>query len=113
MAAAVGRRGRGFHDAVDRYAPTLMPIVAVYFAAHYLLYLVTYGQLTWKVIIDPLERDWVPDLGVWTGYPSGAAWAFQVTVIVLGTRVRDLRRAPHRARSRLAAAARPSGCRRP
>ena len=33
VAAAVGRRGRGFHDAVDRYAPTLMPIVAVYFAA--------------------------------------------------------------------------------
>ena len=84
VAAAVGHRGRGFHDAVDRYAPTLMPIVAVYFAAHYLLYLVTYGQLTWKVIVDPLERDWVPDLGVWTGYPSGAAWSFQVTVIVLG-----------------------------
>jgi hypothetical protein len=84
VAAAVGRRGRGFHDAVARYAPTLMPIVAVYFAAHYLLYLVSYGQLTWKVIVDPLERDWVPDLGIWTGYPAGAAWAFQVGVIVLG-----------------------------
>ena len=84
VAAAVGRRGRGFHDAVGRYAPTLMPIVAVYFAAHYLLYLVSYGQLTWKVIVDPLERDWVPDLGIWTGYPAGAAWVFQVGVIVLG-----------------------------
>ena len=84
VAAAVGRRGRGFHDAVARYAPTLMPIVAVYFAAHYLLYLVSYGQLTWKVVVDPLERDWVPDLGIWTGYPAGAAWAFQVGVIVLG-----------------------------
>ncbi len=84
VAAAVGRRGRGYRDAVARYAPTLMPIVAVYFAAHYLLYLVTYGQLTWKVIVDPLERDWVPDLGIWTGYPSGAAWTFQVTIIVLG-----------------------------
>jgi hypothetical protein len=61
-----------------------MPIVAVYFAAHYVLYLVSYGQLTWKVIVDPLERDWVPDLGIWTGYPAGMAWAFQVTVIVLG-----------------------------
>jgi hypothetical protein len=61
-----------------------MPIVAVYFAAHYLLYLVAYGQLTWKVILDPFERDWVADLGIWTGYPSGLAWAFQVTVIVLG-----------------------------
>lgn len=84
VAAAVGSRGGGFHDAVSRYAPTLMPIVAVYFAAHYLLYLVSYGQLTWKVIVDPLERDWVPDLGIWTGYPAGMAWAFQVTVIVLG-----------------------------
>jgi hypothetical protein len=84
VAAAVGSRGRGFHDAVARYAPTLMPIVAVYFAAHYLLYLVSYGQLTWKVIVDPLERDWVPDLGIWTGYPAGAAWTFQVAVIVLG-----------------------------
>jgi hypothetical protein len=84
VAAAVGSRGRGFHDAVARYAPTLMPIVAVYFAAHYLLYLVSYGQLTWKVIVDPLERDWVPDLGIWTGYPAGAAWAFQVGMIVLG-----------------------------
>jgi hypothetical protein len=84
VAAAVGSRGLGFHDAVARYAPTLMPIVAVYFAAHYLLYLVSYGQLTWKVIVDPLERDWVPDLGIWTGYPAGAAWTFQVLVIVLG-----------------------------
>jgi hypothetical protein len=84
VAAAVGSRGRGFHDAVSRYAPTLMPIVAVYFAAHYLLYLVSYGQLTWKVIVDPFERDWVPDLGIWTGYPAGATWAFQVGVIVLG-----------------------------
>ena len=84
VAVAVGSRGRGFHDAVARYAPTLMPIVAVYFAAHYLLYLVSYGQLTWKVIVDPLERDWVPDLGIWTGYPAGAAWTFQVAVIVLG-----------------------------
>ncbi len=84
VAAAVGSRGGGFHDAVSRYAPTLMPIVAVYFAAHYLLYLMSYGQLTWKVIVDPLERDWVPDLGIWTGYPAGMAWTFQVTVIVLG-----------------------------
>jgi len=34
---------------------------------------VSYGQLTWKVIVDPLERDWVPDLGIWTGYPAGMA----------------------------------------
>jgi hypothetical protein len=26
----------------------------------------------------------VPDLGIWTGYPAGAARTFQVAVIVLG-----------------------------
>ena len=89
-----------------------MPIVAVYFAAHYLLYLVTYGQLTWKVIIDPLERDWVPDLGIWTGYPVGRR------VVVPGddhrarARVRDLRRAPDRTAGRAARAGGRPGCRR-
>jgi hypothetical protein len=61
-----------------------VPIVAVYFAAHYLLYLVAYGQLTWKVIVDPFETDWVPDIGVWTGYPAGLVWALQVGLIVAG-----------------------------
>ncbi len=70
--------------AADRYGPTLLPIVAVYFAAHYLLYLVAYGQLTWKVIVDPFETDWVPDIGVWTGYPAGMVWALQVGLIVAG-----------------------------
>jgi hypothetical protein len=83
-AALLGRRLGGMRAAGSRIAPTLMPIVAVYFAAHYLLYLLTYGQLSWKTIVDPLETDWVPDLGVWTGYPGAAAWGFQVTAIVLG-----------------------------
>jgi hypothetical protein len=84
VAALLGYRRMGFGAAVERYAPTLMPIVAVYFAAHYLLYLLSYGQLTWKVILDPFETDWVPDLGIWLGYPHSLPWTFQVTVIVLG-----------------------------
>jgi hypothetical protein len=85
VAWLTGRRtGISTTAAADRYGPTLLPIVAVYFAAHYLLYLVAYGQLTWKVIIDPLETDWVPDIGVWTGYPAGVVWAVQVGLIVAG-----------------------------
>jgi hypothetical protein len=85
VAWLTGRRtGTSTRAAADRYAPTLLPIVAVYFAAHYLLYLVAYGQLTWKVILDPMETDWVPDLGIWTGYPAGLVWALQVGLIVAG-----------------------------
>ena len=85
VAWLTGRRtGVSTSDAADRYGPTLVPIVAVYFAAHYLLYLVAYGQLTWKVIADPFETDWVPDIGVWTGYPAGLVWALQVGLIVAG-----------------------------
>ena len=78
------RVGTSTEAAADRYAPTLLPIVAVYFAAHYLLYLVAYGQLTWKVVVDPFETDWVPDIGIWTGYPAGLVWALQVGLIVAG-----------------------------
>jgi len=85
VAWLTGRRmGTSTSTAADRYAPTLLPIVAVYFAAHYLLYLVAYGQLTWKVVVDPFETDWVPDIGVWTGYPAGLVWALQVGLIVTG-----------------------------
>lgn len=85
VAWLTGRRtGTSTSAAAGRYAPTLLPIVAVYFAAHYLLYLVAYGQLTWKVIVDPFETDWVPDIGIWTGYPAGLVWALQVGLIVSG-----------------------------
>jgi hypothetical protein len=85
VARLTGRRaGLSTAAAADRYGPTLLPIVAVYFAAHYLLYLVAYGQLTWKVVVDPFETDWVPDLGVWTGYPAGLVWGLQVGLIVAG-----------------------------
>jgi hypothetical protein len=74
----------GTQAAARRYAPTLIPIAGVYFVAHYLTYLIIYSQFTWKVLIDPLETDWVPDIGVWSHLPSGAVWWTQVGVIVAG-----------------------------
>jgi hypothetical protein len=70
--------------AARRYAPTLIPIAGVYFVAHYLTYLIIYSQFTWKVLLDPLETDWVPDIGVWSHLPSGPVWWTQVGVIVAG-----------------------------
>jgi hypothetical protein len=70
--------------AARRYAPTLIPTAGVYFVAHYLTYLIIYSQFTWKVVIDPLETDWVPDVGVWSSLPSSLVWWTQVGVIVAG-----------------------------
>ena len=39
--------GRPVADAARRYAPTLIPIAAVYFVSHYFLYLIYAGQFTW------------------------------------------------------------------
>jgi hypothetical protein len=80
----LGLREGGVSAAAARYAPTLVPIAAVYFAAHYLLYLVTYCQLTPKVILDPMHTDWVPDYAIWTSFPAGLAWALQIGLIVSG-----------------------------
>ncbi len=70
-------------------APTLIPIAAVYFAAHYFAYLMIAGQATLGVIIDPLGLSWNP-LG-WGEYalskgvaPAGAVWWIQILLIVGG-----------------------------
>jgi hypothetical protein len=71
------------------FAPTLIPIAAVYFTAHYFAYLLIAGQATLGVIIDPFGLSWNP-LG-WGEYalskgvaPAGAVWAVQVILIVWG-----------------------------
>ncbi len=70
-------------------AVTLIPIAAVYFAAHYYLYLLIAGQATLGVIVDPFGRSWNP-FG-WGEYPlnsgilpAGLAWGIQVLLIVWG-----------------------------
>jgi hypothetical protein len=67
-----------------RYAPTLVPIAAVYFVAHYFLYLVYLGQLTWKAVADPFGRGWVDGYAPWADVPGGVVWYVQVTLIVWG-----------------------------
>jgi hypothetical protein len=67
-----------------RYAPTLIPIAAVYFIAHYFLYWLYVGQLTPGTVADPFEREWVPDYGPWTPLSGGAVWWTQVVLIVWG-----------------------------
>jgi hypothetical protein len=70
--------------AAETYAPTLIPIAAVYFLAHYVLYLFYVGQLTPGVVFDPFDRGWFPDYRPWTGVPGSVVWAVQAGAIVLG-----------------------------
>jgi len=71
-------------EAARRYAPTLIPIAAVYFVSHYFLFLVYAGQFTAGNVADPLGRDWVPDYAGWTGVPGVVVWWIQVVLIVSG-----------------------------
>jgi hypothetical protein len=75
---------RPLADAARRYAPTLIPIAAVYFVSHYLLYFVYASQFTWAAVADPLGREWVPDATAWTGVPGAVIWYIQVALIVWG-----------------------------
>ena len=70
-------------------ATTLIPIAAVYFAAHYFLYLLIAGQATLGVLVDPFGHSWNPfgwgEYPLNTGIvPAGAVWWIQVLVIVWG-----------------------------
>ncbi len=71
------------------FAPTLIPIAAVYFTAHYVAYLLIAGQATLGVIVDPFGLSWNP-LG-WGEYelskgiaPAGVVWWAQIVLIVAG-----------------------------
>lgn len=74
----------GVIEAAGRYAPTLIPIAAVYFAAHYLLYLFYVGQLTPLVALDPFAQGWFPEYRPWTKVPGSVVWALQAGLIVFG-----------------------------
>jgi hypothetical protein len=75
--------------AARRFAPTLIPIAAVYFAAHYFTYLLIAGQSTLGVLVDPFGRSWNPgglgEYGLWKGIaPAAAVWWTQILLIVWG-----------------------------
>jgi hypothetical protein len=68
----------------ERYTPALIPIAAVYFFAHYALYLFYVGQLTAGVVLDPFDLGWFPDYRPWTGVPGPVVWAVQAGSIIWG-----------------------------
>jgi len=85
VVAAVSRlEQRPVSDAARRYAPTLIPIAAVYFVSHYFLYGIYASQFTWAAVADPFGREWVPDATPWTGVPGALVWYLQVALIVWG-----------------------------
>ena len=85
VVTAVSRlEGRSVTDAARRYAPTLIPIAAVYFVSHYFVYLIYASQFTWAAVADPFGREWVPDATPWTGVPGSLVWWLQVVLIVWG-----------------------------
>jgi hypothetical protein len=86
VVALVSRlEGASVGDAAKRYAPTLIPIAAVYFISHYFLYLIYAGQFTYAAVFDPLGREWVPDVtSPWKGVPGALVWYIQVGLIVWG-----------------------------
>ena len=86
VVTAVSRLERAaIADAARRYAPTLIPIAAVYFISHYFLFLIYAGQFTYAAVFDPLGREWVPDVeSPWKGVPGALVWYLQVGLIVWG-----------------------------
>jgi hypothetical protein len=85
VAALVSRFEEGSPElTAGRYAPTLIPIAVVYFAAHYFLYWLYVGQLTPGTVADPFEHDWVPDYAPWTPLSGAAVWWIEVVLIVWG-----------------------------
>ncbi len=71
------------------YAPTLIPIAAVYFTAHYFAYLLIAGQDTSAVIVDPFGHSWNPlgwgEYNIWMGIaPAALTWWVQVLLVVWG-----------------------------
>jgi len=70
-------------------APTLIPIAAVYFAAHYFAYLLIAGQYSLGVIVDPFAQGWNPgglgEYGITRSVtPAALVWWVQVLLIVWG-----------------------------
>ena len=86
VAAMVGRGSVA--ESVRLYAPTLIPIAAAYFVAHYFVYLVFVGQLTMGVLVDPFGHGWNPwglgEYEIWKDIPAALTWWIQVALIVWG-----------------------------
>lgn len=84
MAIVSSLEGRKLADAARRYAPTFIPIAAVYFVSHYFLYFIYVGQFTPAAVLDPFGKEWVGDASPWAGIPGWVVWYIQVGLIVWG-----------------------------
>jgi hypothetical protein len=79
----------GIAEAARRYSPTLIPIAAVYFAAHYFDYILVAGQATLGVLVDPFGHSWNPaglgEYPIRRGIvPAAGVWWTQIVLIVAG-----------------------------
>jgi hypothetical protein len=75
----------GLRGVVTTYTPTLIPIAAVYFVAHYFAYFILVGQVSLGNFLDPFEKEWVPDdFTNWFGIPGSVVWNVQLVLIVAG-----------------------------
>ncbi len=82
-------RGQTAFEAAREYAPTLIPIAAVYFVAHYFTYFLIAGQATLGTLVDPWGHSWNPwgigEYPLRVGFLLPAAvWWTQVFLIVSG-----------------------------
>ena len=67
-----------------RYTPTLVPIAAVNFIAHYVVYWLLAGQQTIGTLLDPFDRGWFGATGGWFTFSGATVWWTQVALIVWG-----------------------------
>ena len=71
------------------FVHSLVPIAAVYVAAHYLTFLVFEGQAIGYLASDPFNQSWdlfgTVNAGIdYTIFPQESTWYVQVAVVVLG-----------------------------
>ena len=81
--------GMSFHKLEYGFIHTLVPIAAVYVAAHYFSFLVFEGQAITYLASDPFELDWnlfgTVDAGIdYTVFPQENTWYVQVAFVVVG-----------------------------
>jgi hypothetical protein len=82
--------GQLTYEQLERgFVHSLVPIAAVYVAAHYLTFLVFEGQAIGYLASDPFNQSWdlfgTVNAGIdYTVFPQESAWYVQVAVVVLG-----------------------------
>jgi hypothetical protein len=74
----------GLRGVISTYTPTLIPIAAVYFVAHYFLYFLLLAQTSGKVLADPFNIGWANDYNDWFTLSGAVVWNIELAIIVIG-----------------------------